>query len=457
VALRASCKGLLAIVAVMRADLGTQPARYLKEMLTCFPKANTIILREDHPMTQEEQDSLIVWLKETGNSLISVHYHQPLEQFVRCAWRAGVFKTVKSVSLSLPDEDNRALVIDGSVSGVESIQVELSEEAPEVERAALGYLRTFPALKEITCRIKGDCSGLPPFIPPSLEGFTLDTQDCSEVDLLLEYLPSMIETSGAKLRDFALFLNALDSGDAARNVDSLLRSCASTLSRVDLHSIEPFGSAVEVAEGLASCQHIERVIAPIDTFAVVPPNGSFTFRLVHLHLIPSYWDVDYGQSLSDVELSGLMARGGFPILESLSLKYGGWEWGADLGPALLAAFEGVAGTLTALTLSQGDSEGALIAATAFDVQQHLGEAIGKLRRLETLEFDCSGQGVAYHQLALALHEGACPALRSFTCRIERGDAWLACQPSLIRPSVQNLRICFGVDRDSGEGLALAVL
>jgi hypothetical protein len=72
VTLRATCRDIRAIVADMPADLRVRPVKHLKAMLTCFPKANTIELHEKDPMTEVEQDSLLAWLKERGNSLTCI-------------------------------------------------------------------------------------------------------------------------------------------------------------------------------------------------------------------------------------------------------------------------------------------------------------------------------------------------------------------------------------------------
>jgi hypothetical protein len=46
VTLRATCKAMRAIVADLSADLGEQPVKHLKAMLTCFPKAHAVDLYE---------------------------------------------------------------------------------------------------------------------------------------------------------------------------------------------------------------------------------------------------------------------------------------------------------------------------------------------------------------------------------------------------------------------------
>jgi hypothetical protein len=196
VTLRATCKAIRTIVADMRADLGFQPVKHLKAMLTCFPKANKVDLyeeddqEEDEYISPEEQERLIAWLKQLGNSLTCVEGGWSMGPFLLRAWRAGVFKTVKNMSLRLEREGHRDLIIEGAVSGVESIVVRLSETAPHVERSALGYLRHFPALKKIECRMGSTDAALPPFIPSSLEALELD---CLSIDsgpeLLLSCLP----------------------------------------------------------------------------------------------------------------------------------------------------------------------------------------------------------------------------------------------------------------------------
>jgi hypothetical protein len=449
VILRVTCKALRAIVADMRADLGPRPLKHLKAMLTCFPKADTVDLyidEQDDPMTPEEQDSLMAWLKERGNSLTDVHVPMALP-FSRRVWRAGVFKTVKSVYLTLAVEEDRDLIIDGVVSGVESIQVFPSCEAPQVERAALGYLRTFSALKEIECYIIGtetlDIPGLPPFIPPSLRKLKLDCEVCSQPVMLLGCLPPMIESSGAKLRCLQLTLKNLDDEDTACGVRSLLQACASTLTEVTLHVESPFESAPEVAGGLASCTHLERLTAPISIFAVMPAGSGITFRLVHLELSSS---LSEGRALSSLELWGLMSRGGFPSLTSLDM--GSQDWNG--GPAMVAAFKGVAGTLKTLKLTC-DKEIDM----GKSMLRQLGEAIGKLRRLETLHLEVGVQGVEFHQIAQGMAVGACPALRSLTFSLRRGGTWLASEPSIILPSVQRLRVYLFADHDGVEAHALA--
>jgi hypothetical protein len=143
VMLRATCRAMRAIVADVRAHLKDQRLRHLKDLLTCFPKAQTI--EHDYvrdPTTPEEQDSLIAWLKGRSNSLTFFWSWAPIRHR---AWRAGIFKTVKDVYVNLQQEADRDLIIDGFLTGVESISVWISTEAPHVERAALGYLRNFPA------------------------------------------------------------------------------------------------------------------------------------------------------------------------------------------------------------------------------------------------------------------------------------------------------------------------
>jgi hypothetical protein len=232
VTLRATCRALPPIVANMRPDLGERPVRQLKAMLTCFPKAESVNLRDNDPMTPTEQDTLLAWLEERGNSLTSIGGTWPLNgPVIRRAWRAGVFKTVRSVSLNLEEEGDRGLIIDGAISGVEMIFINFGNAAPEVARPVLGYLH-FPDLRKITCHMDAGDIALPPFIPPSLTALTLSTY-CMEPRLLLGCLPPMIKSSGAGLRDLQLFLEAM-SDVTARGVRSLLEACAPTLIKVGL-------------------------------------------------------------------------------------------------------------------------------------------------------------------------------------------------------------------------------
>jgi hypothetical protein len=453
VMLRATCKAMRALVAEMRADLGERPVEHLKAMLTCFPKADAVELHDGQSTTQAEQDSLIAWLKEQGHSLTSVlessHSTGP---FVRRAWRAGVFKSVTNVDLCLDDAGDRDLIILGLVSGVESIDVRLSHASPQVERAALGYLRHFAALKDIRCTLGSGCLDLPPFIPPSLEDLSLDAHSCREQVTLLGCLLPMVESSGAKLRRLEMTFDKLSGGDVARGVGRLIRSCASTLTSCELHVTSPFASAEEVVEALASCRHLVWLKSPVSTFVVLPPGRSVTFRVRILHLSSSRAE---RRPLSSVALWGLMARGGFANLTVLWLDLGGWRWGVGSGPALVEAFEGVSGTLKKLVLHQVEFEGAVDGVDADGALRQLGEAIGRLHRLEELFLNVGQKGLIYHQLAQGLAEGSCPALRSLTCIAHSGHSWLGCRPSIILPSVQDLTIRFKRGSKGTEPLAVA--
>jgi hypothetical protein len=142
VTLRATCKATRAIVADTPADLGNRPVEHLKAVLTCFPKAVTVVLYTEDTMTPAEKDSLIEWLQGRANSLTCIDgERQCVEPFHRRAWRAGVCKAVKLVRLNIREEEDRDLIIDGVVSSVESMRVKFSDEVSPIERAALGYLR----------------------------------------------------------------------------------------------------------------------------------------------------------------------------------------------------------------------------------------------------------------------------------------------------------------------------
>jgi hypothetical protein len=233
VTLRATCKDIRAL-AELRVDLEERPVKDLKAMLTCFPKAHAIEPYEDDALPEAEQDSLLEWLKERDNCLTRVENDYNMGPFVRRAWRAGVFKAVKSVKLRLYEKEERDLLIDGVVSGVESIGLDISNEAPDIERAALAFLRHLPALKDITCYVSCEDEGFHPFIPPSLEALTLELERCPTAVLMLGSLPPMVMSSGAKLQRLDLRSLNLGDDDTARGVRRLLQACASTLKEVKL-------------------------------------------------------------------------------------------------------------------------------------------------------------------------------------------------------------------------------
>jgi hypothetical protein len=445
VVLRTTCSAIRDIVADLRVDLDEHQVQDLRAILTCFPKAERITLHEDDPMSQAEEDSLISWLEERENSLILEHW-KPTNRFLstgrflRRAWRAGIFKSVESAEFDLSFEDDGDRLVQGAISHVKSVDVEISPEAPHVEQAALGYLRNFPALTHICFLMPWEDPEFPDFMPPSLESLTLLSHEIDYEPLLLPgRLSSMIESSGAKLRTLELNLFNLDDEVTAQGLRSLLQACAPTLTHVDLHVESPILASMEVvAGGLASCERLRRVAAPMSTFAT--PPGIVTAGLVQLLL---QWHPGGRQESSDFALWGLMARGDLPSLSWLSLSCEGWRWGADVGPAMAAAFEGVAGTLTDLSFQQADFCGAVDGVDEDGALRQLGEAIGKLRRLETVNLHVGKQGRQYHQIAQAMAEGACPALRSLECGIDSGAAWMSYQPGIVRPSLQHLDVTFG--------------
>jgi hypothetical protein len=457
VSLRTTCKALRAIVAEMPADLGIRPLESLQRMLTCFPKAWRVELRGGDTMTQEEQDSLLAWLKGRENFLTHVGFEDshlgfedsPLDPFHRRAWRAGVFKRVKGVTLWLDGEDDKDLIIEGFVSGVESLGVHALGTAPQVERLVMGYIRTFRALTKLECSLEdlGDIS-----LPPSLEVLEL-TLHPSRQPVLLGGLAPMIESSGAKLRRLKLTVDELTDQDAARGVGSLFRACAPTLREASLLVHNPFESAKAVAEGLAACPQLERVSAPMSTFRVMPLDGSVIFHVSHLVLDECDRVFD-DEATPDFALWRVMARGGFPSLSSLSLEGGRYKLDGECGPAMAAAFEGVADTLKKLVFYQDlyyDQVPEYVDPVRADATLvRIGEALGKLRRLETLDLNIGRTGLACYRLAQGMGEGACPALRSLTCYVDQGAAWLAARPSVILPSVQDLCVELSGDDDDAE-------
>jgi hypothetical protein len=290
-------------------------------MLTWFPKARTIIIREKTRLTPPEEDSLIGWLQERGNSLVGIQAISALGPFVRRAWRAGPFKTVKAVGLRLQNEEDRALITDGAVSGVESLVISLSPQVTEPEQGALGCTRHFAALRHLRCRVRGLGGCQPPALHPAVArgpSSRLPLVRPAGAAAGLSPRHDRVQRS----QDPTSWSESQGPGDEATacGVRSLIQSCASTVRSFALESSSPIDAAVEVVEGLASCQNLDIVQAPPRVFETMPMliRGSITFRLVHLRL--SDGPVD-GSDVSSLELWGVMARGGFPVLQSLWLQF----------------------------------------------------------------------------------------------------------------------------------------
>jgi hypothetical protein len=199
----------------------------------------------------------------------------------------------------------------------------------------------------------------------------------------------MIKSSGAKLHTLELYLAKLGDEVTARGVRSLLQACAPTLTDVDL-GVESPASMEVVAEGLARCEHLTGLTTPMSTFAIPPGNISAGLLILRLNNKPGG-----RQDCSDFTLWGLMARGDLPLLSRLDLDCDGWRWGPDVGPAMVAAFGGVAGTLKKLWFNQTDFCVSVDGVGADSAVRQLGEAIGKLHWLENLFLNVGKPGSQY--------------------------------------------------------------
>jgi hypothetical protein len=359
---------------------------------------------------------------------------------------------VKNVFVDLSVEAHRALVMDGIVAGVESLEFFDSRSQPEIERAVMGYFRHFPALKEMKFHPWNDMDPPPLLVPPTLEVLTLNADmDEDAPSPFFGRLGTVIKNSGARLRKVEIENSgALKQPGTRSSLRTFLFECSSRLKTLHLDNGYDLQSAPEVVEGLAGCEGLEAVEARCNLFAVMPPGPCVLRSLVDLSILGDWCMDEDRRGLSSLGLWGLMARNGLPVLACLRFDCrGGWKWGmeeggAELGSQLVAAFEGVAGTLKSLTLRTPKDASAV-------QLRGLGRALGKLHHLEDLDLDVAESGQGYHWLAEGMAIGACPRLVSLTYRLDRDAEWVSARPSIVLPSVRRLT----VDVGPKEGLALA--
>jgi hypothetical protein len=149
--------------------------------------------------------------------------------------------------------------------------------------------------------------------------------------------------------------------------------------------------------------------------------------------------VDLASPAWDVVASGrLPALASLDIADYHRLSLTQGPEGGEGGGRLSRACEAVAGTLKRLRLAGRGPDDLPTSAC-----HELGAAIGRLRRLRYLHLHFLRDGGSYHALRRGMAaSGGCPELfevevTGLTSNID----WVTYEPSLIVPSVRNLRVC----------------
>jgi hypothetical protein len=323
------------------------------------------------------------------------------------------------------------------------------------------HLRQLPHLRDLM--IQGLRAPLPEtvfpaFIPPSLKTLTLDHFHGPVLESLLQQLPPMLQASGAGLVQLTVITAVTISEESGTALARVLHTCSPTLKTFRIisadvsASIVDRDSAFEVALGLESCGGLERLEVPGEIFCSLPPTCPTFTRLTHLTFKGDNAPIDLTSPVWDLVASGLL-----PALTDLHIEASkGLSWGGEGQCGLARALEGVAGTLTRLTLE----DLALSNVPPSAACRKLGAAIGKLRRLTFLSLRLSKDGRSYQAMGrgLAASEG-CPLLSELHLKeVSRQNlGCLAYEPSLIVPSVQDLHISAGGPRGEGDDDVLVLV
>jgi hypothetical protein len=327
---------------------------------------------------------------------------------------------------------------------VEEVCVDCLEDANDL--AALELLRDLPHLRDLNL-IGGwgfeDDVALPAFIPPSLKTLTLECIEAPLLETLMQFISS---TSGAGLEEVRLKQDVRLSAEAGAALARAFRTCSSTLKTVHIFSITDPGELInpavasEVALGLVSCcEGLERLHVPGGVFSSLPPTCPAFTRLTHLHLFESREAETFDLASP---IWGLVASELLPVLTDFSFIFTRLWWGkagegGEGGCRMERSLEAVAGTLRRLSIHFYAPPD-----LCDEVSYELGVAIGKMRHLTHLSLSLSENGRSYQAMGRGMAaSGGCPPLFELEVYgVKENAILLACEPSLIVPSVRELHV-----------------
>jgi hypothetical protein len=460
VRLRVVCKALTGVVHECPVGVGVVRADMLTDALTCFPAAPSLDIIFKRKLAAARQPKLVELLRRHGGTLKRVAAEGGgAEQLLYSAVRAGALPKLTYFKMKISDPEHRQWLSDGRLRLLEEVHVKLLDAA---DFPALGHLQQLPQLRSL--EIEGEQAPMPEavfpaFIPPSLKTLTLDRLHGPLLESLLLQLPPMLQASGTSLEELQVIPALQISDESGASLARVLQLCSATLKRFSLICatnlrVFELTFASEVALGLESCcEGLERLEVPWAVFESLPPTCTTFKRLAHLHLYTSY----YGAMGLIRPMWVRVANGLLPALADLSVDAQDLMWPSaekKRSLQLTRALEGVAGTLTRLTLQ---TRSLVKVPPAADCRQ-LGVAIGKLRRLCHLSLHLAEDGQCYQDVGRGMAaSGGCPRLRELhVTGVKRNKDRLAYKPSLIVPSVRSLHIAGGGRGEEGEdALALS--
>jgi hypothetical protein len=445
VGLRGVCKALRGMVAAWPVRLyGSLHAEKLQVALTCFPAAERLAITSKKALAPAEESRMVELLRGHGGTLKHVDAGGGgAKQLLSSAVRAGALPNLIDFDFFLHLPTDREILSGGMLPLLQTVKLQVTH--PE-QVSAFDHLRQLRHLRSLWLSSRGALGpAFPPFPPPSLKALTLEIDDAATIESLLDQLPSALRTRGTRLEEIDVRTSPFipgglraECGDALAEV---LCACSSTLKIFRVKNLllrVPGPTRIPpLTPGLFSCcPTLEVLHCPWDAFSALPATCPTFPRLTELVLSGGPGeDIDGTLTVWDI-----MASGRLPALATLVISrvHRAWweDWtGVDSAGPMAGAFEAVGRTLKKLAFSGSCGGYGLLPAGAC---YELGAAIGKLRRFRFPDIDLLNNGRDYHAVGRGVAaSGGCPEL--FELRLDRVDKnldLLACEPSLIVPSVR---------------------
>jgi hypothetical protein len=440
--LRAVCKALKVLVREWPMCLGEVYEYHLEVALKCFPATKSFEVNIDQYPDPEEEARLVEVLREHGGTLKDVTTDDCGHHLLSSAVLSGALPNLIDFAFYLKMPSNRQILSEGMLGLLEAATVRMNNST---QLAVLEHLRRLPHLQDLWL-ISEEPLGpaFPPFIPPSLKALTVNLKSLASLESLVGGLPSMLQASGASLKEIRIIRNFGNlSAASGAALARAFHTCSSTLKTLSLHGCwerETFACLPTLVPGLMSCcDTLKFLHCPWMILSALPATCPSFKCLNELHLH------GYVESSRCTWLAlCVLAAGRLPALATLCIDTSRrflWEEGARLeeeDDRLERAFEAVAGTLEWLEIEDFGAFHPVVNGAAYK----LGAAIGKLRRLKVLHLDLQGDGDGrtYHAVGRGIAaSGGCPELRYLrTAHVIRNMDWLIREPSLIVPSVRDL-------------------
>jgi hypothetical protein len=411
----------------------------LAAALTCFPAAESLEIEWDDARAPADGSIVRSLLRAHGGTLRRVVMPRA-RHLLTSAVQAGALPNLRFLEMDPGDPVHREILARGMLQLLEEMEVNFwHEEHP----AALEPLRCLPRLRRLKLETYGllEEAAFPPFIPPSLKALSLKVLSVAPFESLLRELPSMLQSSGARLEEIEAVIpgDLSDLGGAA--LAQVVRACSSTLRTVKLMGPSNFLSPARTRELLpclmSCCDTLEVLHCPWSIFSALPATCPSFPHLTDLLV--------YDGSTKKANMASpawdIMAGGRLPVLATLSIRASHLVEGGGGDARLPSCLEAVAGTLKRLTLigRRGNLESQDLPT---GVAYELGVAIGKLRRLRYLELKLFDDGRAYHALGRGMADsGGCPELFEVNvAAVSKHFLSLTYEPSLIVPSVRDLQL-----------------